>query len=68
MKEGKTGMVFSNAPELTKLLLKWFRGYPTDQVQRDFSKKIRENVQNWACLRWDQNWKTSAAAIFTYDE
>jgi hypothetical protein len=68
VKEGKTGMVFSNSAELAKLLIKWFRGYPKDKLQQDGHSKFRDNILNWACLRWDQNWKTSAAAIFMYDE
>jgi hypothetical protein len=59
--------VFSNPPELAALLLDWFKGYPTDLHQQEQSKKFRDNIKTWANLRWDQNWKTSAAAIFTYE-
>jgi len=61
-------MLFSNPSELATLLMNWLRGYPNDKKQQEKSKIFRDNIKNWANLRWDQNWKTSAAPIFTYDD
>ncbi|XP_059472117.1 chitobiosyldiphosphodolichol beta-mannosyltransferase [Neocloeon triangulifer] len=68
VKEGKTGKVFTDSSELAKQLLDWLRGFPSDLKQQQLHKSFRDNIKKWAQLRWDQNWKTSAAPIFTYDD
>jgi hypothetical protein len=66
--EGKTGMLFKDSTQLAKLLEDWLFEYPHNIRLQERSKQFRDNIKSWCDLRWDQNWKTSAAPIFTYDD
>lgn len=61
-------MLFNDSSQLAKLLEDWLFEYPNNKRLQERRKQFRDNIKSWADIRWDQNWKTSAAPIFTYDD
>ena len=58
--DGERGYVFRDGAELGSLLEVMVGDWPEDGRLR----RIRERVQRWAAVRWEQSWQEHAAPLF----
>ena len=60
LKEGETGYTFKDGQQLGSLVEVMIGEWPDDGRMR----RMRERVQEWGAVRWEQSWAEHAAPLF----
>lgn len=59
VRNGENGLVFSDAVQLSSMLIDWFSGFPKLKHEK-FEKGIKE----FQSVRWHQAWLETALPVF----
>lgn len=59
VKHGENGLVFSDATQLSSMLIDWFSGFPNNRHE-----KFEKGIKAFQSVRWHQSWSEKVLPVF----